>query len=176
MKLRILNKPILLIGFMGSGKTTIGKILSESLNLPFVDLDAKIVEMTHSTIPQIFETSGETEFRKLEYEQLKKHLTSPQVIATGGGIIEHDESFTMLKQYTSSIIWLDAPFENLYERIVNDENRPNARNKSYSDLKNLYSSRISRYNEIAFIKVNTAKTSRDILNEINKALFANDQY
>lgn len=174
--LNIRNKSIILIGFMGSGKTTIGKMLAEQLNLPFIDLDAKIEESAQQSIPQIFKTFGEQGFRKLEFKQLSAHMSTPQIIATGGGIIEYENSFNLLKQHVESVVWLDAPFEVLHERIENDENRPNAHNKSFSNLKNLYLSRISRYNEIAFIKVNTDNKSSEILNEIYQALLANDQY
>ncbi|MDT0734915.1 shikimate kinase [Staphylococcus chromogenes] len=168
--------PILLIGFMGSGKTTIGQMLARDLQLDFVDLDAMIVQHEQKTIPQIFETFGEEGFRKREYNQLKKQLTSAKIIATGGGIVEFKKSFQLLKSKEITIIWLDAPFQTLYNRVHSDSNRPNAHAKSFSSLKNLYLSRISRYNEIAFIKVNTDKSLSIVLDEIKKALFANDQY
>lgn len=169
-------KPIVLVGFMGSGKTTIGALLAQAFHMPFVDIDSKIVEKVQLSIPQIFETVGENGFRNYEYEQLRTQLSKAQVIATGGGIIEHPKSFNLLKQANASIIWLDAPTAVLHHRIQHDANRPNAQDKSFSDLKSLYLSRVSRYNEIAFIKVDTDKPSSEILNEIKQALTANDQY
>lgn len=163
-------KPIVLVGFMGSGKTTMGKLLAQAYNIPFVDIDSKIVESVQLSIPQIFETVGENGFRNYEYEQLQAQLCKAQVIATGGGIIEHSKSFNLLKQTNASIIWLDAPIAVLYHRIQHDDNRPNAHAKSFSNLKSLYLSRVSRYNEIAFIKVDTDKPSSEILNEIKQAL------
>ena len=170
------SHPIVLIGFMGSGKTTIGQLLARDLHLDFVDLDSKIVQSEQSSIPQIFELYGENGFRQREYIQLKEQLTLPQVIATGGGIIEYQKSFKLLSNKEIMIIWLDAPFQTLFNRVHNDSNRPNAHDKTFSSLKNLYLSRISRYNEIAFIKVNTDNSLSIVLDEIKQALFANDQY
>lgn len=80
-----MNKPIFLVGFMGSGKTTWGKKIANLLDIPFVDLDHAIVAHTGMSIPAYFNIHGESAFRKLENEFLKKHKEIRAVISTGGG-------------------------------------------------------------------------------------------
>jgi shikimate kinase len=144
--------PIVLIGFMGTGKTTLGQYMAKSNNFSFVDLDHYIVQQEHQTIPEIFDSIGEQGFRQLEAKYLKDCLSQYNIISTGGGIVEGDESHQLLKN-VSNVIWLDCDINILYERIKNDQNRPNANNKTLSSLKDLYLTRVSRYNEIAFMKV-----------------------
>jgi len=162
-------KPIILVGFMGTGKTTLGKYLSKRNHLSYVDLDDYIVEKENKSIPEIFKQQGESGFRLLEHKYLKQCMNRFDIISTGGGIIEGDKSFSLLKEYTS-IIWLDCDLKIIYNRIKNDNNRPNANNKSLFELKNLYLSRVSRYNEIAFIKVNSSKSLSDLHNEVMEEL------
>ncbi|ARJ49844.1 shikimate kinase [Staphylococcus lutrae] len=171
-----INTPILLIGFMGAGKTTIGKALAKKYHYSFIDLDAYIEMTSKKTIPQIFEENGEQGFRKLEFHCLKEALLSYDLIATGGGILTEDETYQFIRDKKVSAIWLDAPFEKLYKRIQGDANRPNANKKSFEFLNHLYSERVSRYNEIAFIKVSTAHSMEATLSDIQDQMLANDQY
>ncbi len=158
-------EPLILIGFMGTGKTTLGKYLSKHNQLSYVDLDAYIVEQENQSIPDIFKQIGETGFRELEYKYLKECINHYNIISTGGGIIESDQTFEFLK-LQKRVIWLDCDLNIVYNRIKNDSNRPNANNKSLFELKSLYSSRVSRYNEIAFIKLNSSKSLHSLQSEI----------
>ncbi|MDE9438330.1 shikimate kinase [Staphylococcus xylosus] len=158
-------EPLILIGFMGTGKTTLGKYLSKHNQLSYVDLDAYIVEQENQSIPDIFEQIGETGFRELEYKYLKECINYYHIISTGGGIIESDQTLDFLK-LQRRVIWLDCDLNIVYNRIKNDSNRPNANNKSLFELKSLYSSRVSRYNEIAFIKLNSSKSLHSLQSEI----------
>src|SRR5699024_12706615 len=108
------------------------------------------------TITEIFKQLGEKGFRNLEFKYLKKCANQIDVIATGGGIIEGNDAFNLLKEQ-KHVTWLDCDIEILYDRIKNDSNRPNANNKPFFKLKRLYSTRVSSYNEIAFIQVNSKK-------------------
>ncbi|MCJ1656283.1 shikimate kinase [Staphylococcus sp. NRL 16/872] len=153
--------PIIFIGFMGTGKSTIGDFLSLEQKLTFVDLDSYIEIKENKSIPEIFNQIGESGFRQLEYKYLKQCMSKYDVISTGGGIIENDDSLKFLKQI-KHVIWLDCSIDTVYRRILNDPHRPNAKNKTKKQLKNLYLSRISRYNEIAFMKVNSEKTIKEI--------------
>ena len=93
-----LNKaPIILIGFMGSGKSTIGKYVAEKQNLNFVDLDLYIEDKQKLTIPEIFNQNGERYFRELEFKYLQECVNKADIIATGGGIIESNDAFNYLK-------------------------------------------------------------------------------
>ncbi|UDI78187.1 shikimate kinase [Staphylococcus taiwanensis] len=160
-----LQHPIILVGFMGTGKSTIGEYLSLEQQYSFIDLDIYIEIKEDQTIPEIFENLGEDGFRSLEYRYFKESIEKYDVIATGGGIIENTDSLNLLKQQ-QNVIWLDCDIETIYNRIMNDVHRPNANNKTKIQLKNLYLSRVSRYNEIAFMKVNSDKTIKEIYNDI----------
>ncbi|RIM75994.1 shikimate kinase [Staphylococcus xylosus] len=150
---------------MGTGKTTLGKYLSKNNQLSYVDLDAYIVEQEDQSIPYLFKQIGEAGFRELEYKYLKECINHYNIISTGGGIIESDQTFDFLK-LQKRVIWLDCDLNIVYNRIKNDSNRPNANNKSLFELKSLYSSRVSRYNEIAFIKLNSSKSLHLLQSEI----------
>ncbi|MDO5374706.1 MAG: shikimate kinase [Staphylococcus rostri] len=171
-----LKRPLLLVGFMGAGKSTVGQALADKYGYRFVDLDHMISESEARTIPEIFAQDGELGFRLYEFQYLQKAIERYDIIATGGGIISFDQTFNYLKSVPADIIWLDAPFSDLYDRIKNDRNRPNAKSRDEAAVKNLYSSRVSRYNEIAFIKITTKDTLTQTLSEIENVLFANDQY
>ncbi|WP_373316348.1 shikimate kinase [Staphylococcus marylandisciuri] len=150
---------------MGVGKTTFGQYIADLNNLSFVDLDEYIVKNESQSIPTIFNDYGESYFRSLEAKYLHECLTKFNVIATGGGIIEGDESYELLRKQ-KFVIWLDCHIEIIYNRIKEDKNRPNANKKSLTDLKNLYFNRYSRYNEIAFIKVNSNQPLKDLYSAI----------
>ncbi|WP_436965820.1 shikimate kinase [Staphylococcus shinii] len=158
-------EPLILIGFMGTGKTTLGEYLSKHNQLSYIDLDAYIVQQENQSIPDIFKQIGEAGFRELEYKYLKECINHYNIISTGGGIIESDQTFDFLK-LQRRVIWLDCDLNIVYNRIKNDSNRPNANNKSLFELKSLYSSRVSRYNKIAFIKLNSSKSLHSLQCEI----------
>lgn len=156
---------ITLIGFMGAGKTTIGSSLAERLSLPFIDLDHYIEEHQSRKIPDIFKTKGEVFFRRLEEAALKQLINEKIVLATGGGIIENTNNIKILKENNLNI-WVDTNFDEMYNRIVGDLNRPNAASRSLSELLDLYNKRRSRYNEIAYMKVNSGMTVDDCVDQI----------
>lgn len=116
---------IILIGSMGSGKSTIGRLLAARLRMLFVDLDEAIVKRAGKIIPQIFEEDGECIFRALESEALEVITTDSKlkIIATGGGAVLSAPNRERMKS-AGHIIWLNAPPEVLTERTVNDPNRP----------------------------------------------------
>lgn len=118
------RKNIVLIGFMGCGKTTLGKKLSMKLKYSFIDTDRYIERKEGMEITQIFEEKGEGHFRDLEkkaVEILSKEAGN--IIATGGGIIKNEENMHMLKE-TGIIVYLKATPENIFRNIANDDTRP----------------------------------------------------
>lgn len=165
---------IVLIGFMGAGKTTIGELLSRKMDLPFIDLDKTIVEKENLSIPEIFEKYGATYFRKLEHDVLKTYINKNIIIATGGGIIENPNNMEILQKNNLNI-WVDTNIDTVYNRIVGDTNRPNAQNKSFEEIKKLYNSRISRYNEIAYIKVYNEHDVILSVQEIHNQIMTDDE-
>lgn len=115
---------IALIGFMGSGKTTIGKILAKYLDMKFVDTDKMIAAQERKSIPEIFAEHGEQYFRQLEREiVLHESLNNNIVISTGGGVIIDNENIKHLKE-TSFVVYLDCTIECIYERVKNSKSRP----------------------------------------------------
>ena len=115
---------IVLIGFMGTGKSATGKIIAAKLNYRFVDTDSYIEMVEHQTINQIFATHGETYFRQLERKVAGEvALMNCTVVATGGGFVVNPENLRVLRP-NSVIIGLTAVPEVIYERVKNDRNRP----------------------------------------------------
>lgn len=120
----LLDKPIVLVGLMGAGKSTVGKRLANALGVDFVDSDNEIAEAAGCSISEIFETYGESMFRDLETRVLMRLLSSsPCVIATGGGAFINEEIRHEIKARTLSI-WLRADLEVLVERVSRRDTRP----------------------------------------------------
>ncbi len=116
---------IFLIGPMGAGKSTIGRLLAGRLSMPFRDMDALIVAQTGRSIPDIFAHEGESAFRALESQMLETLCREEggAVIATGGGAPVSAPNRERM-QRSGRIVWLDAPPEVVAERIRGDANRP----------------------------------------------------
>ncbi len=119
-----MDKNIAFIGFMGSGKTTIGKRLSMILKREFIDMDDFLVNREGMSINEIFATKGEDYFRQLERE-LCKRFESPKgkIIATGGGVIKSDENIASIKK-GSIIIYLKSTAEKINSNLQHDNSRP----------------------------------------------------
>ena len=122
------NQKIVLIGYMGSGKSSVGKILADRLNLPFMDLDQEMENLDGKTIAEIFSKKGEIYFRKRENQILKEILGQPGklVLATGGGTPCYADSLEyMLQQKEILLIYLKVSLEQLTLRLTLDKaNRP----------------------------------------------------
>jgi shikimate kinase len=108
---------IFLIGFMGAGKTTVGRLLAERLAMPFIDLDLEIERRVGATIREIFERAGEPEFRRIEVEALREILAGAEaVIATGGGTAT-SEAGRRLMVGAGLSVWLNPSFSTIVGRI-----------------------------------------------------------
>jgi shikimate kinase len=114
---------VLLLGMMGSGKSTVGQILARRLRYRFFDTDVLIERVTGETIAEIFARSGEERFRELETKVLEELSSQTKtVIATGGGIVLKPMNWSYLRH--GLLIWLDAPIEVLVKRLEADTSRP----------------------------------------------------
>jgi shikimate kinase len=114
---------IYLIGMMGAGKSTIGKLLAERLAYKFIDTDNSIEKVVSQSITEIFQTAGEAEFRQLETQVLAEISAYTRlVVATGGGIAIKLENWNHLQQ--GLIVWLDTSVDVLVERLKDDSTRP----------------------------------------------------
>ena len=119
-----LQKSIVLIGLMGSGKSSIGKRLSEKISVPFVDSDDEIELAAGMTISEIFENFGEPYFRSGEERAVERILSgNPKVIATGGGAFMSERNRIIIKQKALSV-WLKADLETLWARVQGKDTRP----------------------------------------------------
>ncbi len=112
-----------LIGMMGAGKSTVGRLLASRLRYHFFDTDALIEQATGQSVRQIFAESGEAIFRQLE-SQVLSQLCAQQnlLISTGGGIVTTPFNWSYLRH--GIVVWLDVPVETLYQRLQSDGNRP----------------------------------------------------
>lgn len=115
---------IALIGFMGSGKTTVGKVLAKLMDMKFVDIDKIIAASEKKSVAEIFEEKGQIYFRDLEREIIaQESLKNNCVISTGGGSILDNENIKRLRE-TSFVVYLDCTIECLYQRLKNSTTRP----------------------------------------------------
>lgn len=151
---------------MGSGKTTVGRIVADALGCPFVDLDKLIVQRDGRSIKVIFEADGEAFFRRAEEEALadtlKKYAQGDVVLSLGGGTILSAASRALLKEKTLCI-WLDAPAEVLRARIGTGSRRPLAD----EDFATRLEARRPLYEEVAEVTIDTENLSvQDVADEI----------
>jgi len=162
-----MTKNIVLIGLMGSGKTTVGKLLAQKLNKKFIDTDEYIENEEKITINEIFSRFGETCFRNLETDTVKKIcLSDNQIISTGGGIVEKPENIKILKK-KGIVFYLYAPVDELYSRIKNEKNRPLLNNDAPKwALEKLFHKREKLYELCDFKIDTTGKNVEEITQEI----------
>ena len=138
---------IVLTGFMGSGKTTVGKLLSEKLDKPFFDTDTVIEEIEGMPVPDIFEKYGEAYFREKETEVAKEiSKLNGCIISTGGGIIKKPENIANLKK-NGKIYFINPSIDEIKSRLYDKTDRPLIKDKS--EIEKLYSQRIETYKATA---------------------------
>ena len=140
-----IKKNIVLLGMMGSGKSTIGSLIAKKLNVVLIDIDKKIEKMQDQSISQIFEQKGEAYFRELEFNVTVQSLNdSNKIISIGGGAFLNKELRRIINQ-KSSTFWLHWNADTLINRIKNNDKRPVVKDMSYSDIKKLISERNKIY-------------------------------
>lgn len=129
MILKLVRTPgIYLVGFMGSGKTTVGRLLADRLGWTFVDLDADIEAGQQKTIARIFEREGEARFRELETEAIRERVRGirsgrPMVVALGGGAFCQPGNVELLAE-NGVTVWLDCALDCVSRRVAEETNRP----------------------------------------------------
>ena len=157
---------ISLIGMMGSGKSTIGKLLAENLSFSFIDTDEEIVRLEKTSINEIFEKKGEDYFRQIEKNVLEATINRDNiVISTGGGIVKFDDNIQLLKE-KSKVFYLKVRPEILYNRVKNNSERPLL---NVDDMKNriinLLNERNKKY-EQAHVIINAEQEPEIVVKEI----------
>ena len=173
---------VVLIGLMGTGKSTVGRVLAKELDRDFVDTDAAIERDTQKDIAHIFAEEGEEFFRSQEVIKLAELLSEdrPLVISTGGGILESEKCRTLLAEKKSEgllVVWLQASVDTMLERTARSQNRPllaQASGKGAREdvLKSLMTRRNPWYKAAADMEISTDTMSiqrivRTVMSTIN---------
>ena len=146
------KKTIVLVGIMGAGKSTVGKILADRLGMRFIDADQEIERAAGCTITDFFEKYGEVEFRKGEERVISRILAGePCVLATGGGAFMSEATRLLIKKMATSV-WLRVSFEVLAKRLEKRSDRPLLQTADpQQTLKALIKKRYPIYNDADFI-------------------------
>ena len=168
---------IVLVGYMGSGKTTIGKILAKDLNIKFLDLDDYIEESESKSIKTIFEERGEIYFRKLEFQYLEQILALEQdfVLSTGGGTPCYGNNMKTILEASANVFYIKVSIAELVDRLANQkETRPLIKNINSGELyefigKHLFE-RSFYYNQAFHTITADKKNSEKLSAEIQEAL------
>ena len=161
---------IYLIGMMGSGKSTLGKTLSEKIQKSFIDLDSEIEKAAGKSISEIFDIDGEEQFRKMETKQLKQY--SESIVACGGGIVLKDENREFINENGIAILLL-ATMGELTQRLSTSNNRPLLADDNMEEaLTKLWMERQIDYLETANFTIETdgknpEQLTQEILVQIN---------
>ncbi len=170
-----LDRPVALVGLMGSGKSAVGRRLAKALDVGFKDSDQQVEETAGISVAEIFDMAGEAKFREMEFVALQSILsTKPQIIATGGGAFCQEKTANLLLR-GSLVIWLKAPPETLLSRIGNTKSRPLLNtNNPLKALRELLDQRTPFY-ERAHIHINTdglttQRAGRAVLEWLDTAL------
>lgn len=140
---------IYLIGFMGSGKTTVGKKLAKILDYPFIDLDLAVEQKTKKSIQNIFLKEGEEYFRKWEQQLLFETMNQKAVIATGGGIVLNSKNRSFLTNQ-KNVFFLEKSVSNLLQHLQTDKMniRPLIATKTSEEIIEIYQQRIPFYYQV----------------------------
>lgn len=162
---------VFLIGFMGSGKSTVGRLVAERLARPFVDLDEEIERRTGVRIAELFRAAGEERFRQAEHEALTAVVEgSDAVIACGGGVVLRDENRRLLKRQ-GTVVYLSVSAEEALARIGDAADRPLLAGDARGIAPRILSSRLSLYRATADTTVDTSgRTAEEVADEVVRQL------
>lgn len=154
---RIAGKNLVLIGFMGTGKTEVGRLLADALNRKMVDTDRLITQREGMPVREIFSSRGEAFFRSVE-KQVVAELAGLRslVISTGGGVVLDRENVVRLRE-SGFVVWLDADLDALRRRLQDDVTRPLL--QGGVELDTLYRARLADYQAAADVRVDTSDKS-----------------
>ncbi|MGX7197788.1 shikimate kinase [Enterococcus olivae] len=161
-------KQVVLIGFMGAGKTTIGKLLAQETGLQQYDFDEVLVNRIGMPIADFFDLHGEEAFREIETDVLKNSSAVEGIISTGGGIVLKGRNREFLKEMPL-VVYLKANLEELIHRVVLDKRnvRPLATSKSPDEIREVYLPRVPMYEESASCVIETTnRKPEEIVQEI----------
>ena len=171
-----LVRSVALVGLMGAGKSSVGRKLAELLNAPYADSDDEIAEAAGMSIPEIFQTYGEAEFRGVERRVIARLAQeTPTVISTGGGAFMQEEVRRELAQSAVSI-WLEVDLETLWRRVADKPGRPLLQTANpKATLSDLLDQRYPVYAEAAVhVRSGRDMTQEQVAAKILQALIEHD--
>jgi shikimate kinase len=160
---------LFLIGYRGTGKTTLGKMVADKLGYRFIDLDNLIIENTKKSIPQIFSSEGESAFREYEHNALEIISNEKRIVVScGGGIITSENNIPILKR-TGIVCLLKASPKTIFDRIYSDNNRPALTDKNpFDEILHMLEKRKEAYEKAMDFAINTEKSHSECVAEIEK--------
>ena len=164
-----MHGPVAIVGYMGAGKTTVGRVLAGALGVEFVDLDRTLVKRAGRSIAEIFAEDGEDRFRDLEHLTLRDALRdrTAGVIACGGGVVVRPENRALLRDIIT--VFLSEETEVLYER-TRGPRRP-LRAGSREEFERRYAERLPLYREVADVEVEVrGRPPREVAGEVMRCL------
>jgi shikimate kinase len=163
------GKHIVLVGMMGAGKSSVGRVLARKLHRPLLDSDELIEERTGRTVREIWSSDGDAAFRAIETETLLAMLadTEPAVVAAAGGVVLAEANRSALAASDAHVVWLLANVELLVTRVKNGVHRPLLDDDPEGMLRQMYTDRESLYTEVADAVVSVDHRS---INEVAQAV------
>lgn len=168
---------VFLVGFMGAGKSSVGRALGERLNWTFEDLDDRIERRERRTVAQIFRDSGELAFRRAEHSALQNVLDGlggeARIIALGGGAFVQSENAALLRSSGVPTVFLDAPVEELWQRCCRQASEAGTERpllQSAEQFRELYETRRRSYANASFTIQTGSRTVDEIADEISERL------
>ena len=165
---------IVLVGLMGSGKTTVGKRIAQELGYPFVDSDDVVASVAGKSVRELFTQDGEARFRQCESDAIKSVLVgrkSSVVLATGGGAVISSENRSLISEQASNVVWLDASVDDLVVRTKQSAARPLLDGDAAATLQSLSNQRSAWYEEVATVRIDTrGKTVAKVCSAVMEAI------
>ncbi|MFI5282199.1 MAG: shikimate kinase [Candidatus Dormibacterales bacterium] len=140
------SRPVVLVGFMGSGKSVVGALVAARAGAPFRDLDQMIEVDAGEAVAAIFATRGEKAFRAIEKRLLPRALEPGAVVALGGGAIMDDESWLVVRTQALPV-YLEVPFDAIWSRVAGAQDRPLIAGRTRAEVEALFEARRRRYEE-----------------------------
>ncbi|UNK38511.1 shikimate kinase [Shinella sp. H4-D48] len=167
------KRNLVLIGLMGAGKSAIGRMSAQALGIPFVDSDHEIERVSRMSIPDLFATYGEAEFRALETRVIKRLLRSgPRVVSTGGGAYINENTRRHIKR-GGLTVWLKADLDVLWERVSKRDTRPLLKTENpRQTLENLMNTRYPIYAEAEVTVISRDVRKETMVDEVLAAIAA----
>lgn len=160
---------IYLCGFMGCGKTTVGRVLADMMDLEYTDMDAYIEKKAGMSVSQIFAEKGEDSFRRMETEAVAELGKAGGIIACGGGAMLKEINAETAAKY-GTVVYIDVPYDVCYSRISGDVNRPIVMANTKESLGEIYKDRVPLYMAHSQVKAEGNKPPEEIAAAIKAAV------